>query len=32
MTVFESGSERRPQDFDAMPLADATSIDRALRP
>jgi peptide chain release factor 3 len=26
MTVFESGSERRPQDFDAMPLADRDAL------
>ncbi|RCW74046.1 peptide chain release factor 3 [Pseudorhodoferax soli] len=27
MTVFESGSERRPQDFDAMPLADRAALE-----
>jgi peptide chain release factor 3 len=26
MTVFESGSERRPQDFDTIPLADAAAL------
>jgi peptide chain release factor 3 len=26
MTVFESGSERRPQDFDAIPLSDAAEL------
>lgn len=26
MTVFESGSERRPQDFDTIPLADAATL------
>ena len=26
MTVFESGSERRPQDFDAMPLTDPAAL------
>jgi len=26
MTVFESGSERRPQDFDTVPLNDADSL------
>jgi peptide chain release factor 3 len=26
MTVFESGSERRPQDFDAMPLSDPAAL------
>lgn len=26
MTVFESGSERRPQDFDTLPLADAQAL------
>ena len=26
MTVFESGSERLPQDFDAMPLADQDAL------
>jgi peptide chain release factor 3 len=26
MTVFESGSERLPQDFDAMPLSDTTAL------
>jgi peptide chain release factor 3 len=26
MTVFESGSERRPQDFDAMPLAGRDAL------
>jgi peptide chain release factor 3 len=26
MTVFESGSERRPQDFDTVPLNDAASL------
>jgi peptide chain release factor 3 len=26
MTVFESGSERRPQDFDAVPLNDSASL------
>ena len=26
MTVFESGSERRPQDFDAIPLADSAEL------
>ncbi|WP_374669341.1 peptide chain release factor 3 [Ramlibacter sp.] len=26
MTVFESGSERRPQDFDTLPLADAEAL------
>jgi peptide chain release factor 3 len=28
MTVFESGSERRPQDFDALPLSDAAILQR----
>src|SRR5262249_665820 len=28
MTVFESGSERRPQDFDAIPLADGAELQR----
>jgi peptide chain release factor 3 len=27
MTVFESGSERRPQDFDTMPLADRAALE-----
>src|SRR6476660_4055259 len=26
MTVFESGSERRPQDFDAIPLSDTAEL------
>jgi peptide chain release factor 3 len=26
MTVFESGSERRPQDFDTIPLSDAATL------
>src|SRR5262249_61583710 len=26
MTVFESGSERRPQDFETLPLADAAQL------
>jgi len=26
MTVFESGSERRPQDFEAIPLSDADNL------
>jgi peptide chain release factor 3 len=26
MTVFESGSERLPQDFDAIPLSDTTAL------
>jgi peptide chain release factor 3 len=26
MTVFESGSERRPQDFDTLPLTDAAGL------
>jgi peptide chain release factor 3 len=26
MTVFESGSERRPQDFDTIPLGDAAQL------
>ncbi len=26
MTVFESGSERRPQDFETIPLADAATL------
>ncbi|SFD43757.1 peptide chain release factor 3 [Paracidovorax konjaci] len=26
MTVFESGSERRPQDFEAIPLTDADAL------
>lgn len=26
MTVFESGSERRPQDFEAIPLSDADTL------
>lgn len=26
MTVFESGSERRPQDFDTIPLSDAARL------
>jgi peptide chain release factor 3 len=26
MTVFEAGSERRPQDFDAMPLTDPAAL------
>jgi peptide chain release factor 3 len=26
MTVFESGSERRPQDFDTMPLSDPAAL------
>lgn len=26
MTVFESGSERRPQDFDTIPLADGATL------
>ena len=26
MTVFESGSERRPQDFETVPLADPSSL------
>lgn len=28
MTVFESGSERRPQDFDTVPLADTAALTR----
>ncbi len=28
MTVFESGSERRPQDFDCVPLNDAASLEQ----
>jgi peptide chain release factor 3 len=28
MTVFESGSERRPQDFDTVPLADTAELRR----
>src|SRR6187431_2835318 len=28
MTVFESGSERRPQDFDTVPLADTAGLKR----
>ena len=28
MTVFESGSERRPQDFDTVPLSDAEELRR----
>jgi peptide chain release factor 3 len=28
MTVFESGSERRPQDFDTVPLNDASSLEQ----
>jgi peptide chain release factor 3 len=28
MTVFESGSERRPQDFDTVPLNDAASLEK----
>jgi peptide chain release factor 3 len=28
MTVFESGSERRPQDFDTVPLNDAASLQK----
>jgi peptide chain release factor 3 len=28
MTVFESGSERRPQDFDTVPLNDASSLEK----
>ena len=28
MTVFESGSERRPQDFDTVPLDDASSLEK----
>jgi peptide chain release factor 3 len=28
MTVFESGSERRPQDFDTVPLSDAAELRR----
>jgi peptide chain release factor 3 len=28
MTVFESGSERRPQDFDAMPLSNADALQK----
>ena len=28
MTVFESGSERRPQDFDCVPLNDAASLEK----
>ncbi len=28
MTVFESGSERRPQDFDAMPLSNAEALQK----
>ena len=28
MTVFESGSERRPQDFDTVPLSDASSLEQ----
>jgi peptide chain release factor 3 len=32
MTVFESGSERRPQDFDTVPLADAAELQRRFGP
>ena len=32
MTVFESGSERLPQDFETVPLADARRTAQALRP
>ena len=32
MTVFESGSERLPQDFEAMPLTDRETLQQALRP
>ena len=28
MTVFESGSERRPQDFDTVPLSDHAELER----
>ncbi|MFZ2392659.1 MAG: peptide chain release factor 3 [Rhodoferax sp.] len=28
MTVFESGSERLPQDFEAMPLSDPTALQK----
>ncbi|NML47318.1 peptide chain release factor 3 [Ramlibacter sp. G-1-2-2] len=28
MTVFESGSERRPQDFDTIPLADGAELQK----
>jgi peptide chain release factor 3 len=28
MTVFESGSERRPQDFDTVPLADPSVLEQ----
>lgn len=28
MTVFESGSERLPQDFDAMPLSDPDALEK----
>jgi peptide chain release factor 3 len=28
MTVFESGSERRPQDFDTIPLTDTGELER----
>lgn len=28
MTVFEAGSERRPEDFDAIPLADTAELAR----
>jgi peptide chain release factor 3 len=32
MTVFESGSERRPQDFETVPLTDPASLRQTLRP
>ncbi|MDZ7920435.1 peptide chain release factor 3 [Rhodoferax sp.] len=28
MTVFESGSERRPQDFDTVPLSNASALEK----
>jgi peptide chain release factor 3 len=31
MTVFESGSERRPQDFDTIPLTTRATLHQALR-
>src|SRR5205085_1105247 len=32
MTVFESGSERRPQDFDTIPLSDAGALQQRFGP
>ncbi|WP_255428265.1 peptide chain release factor 3 [Ramlibacter cellulosilyticus] len=32
MTVFESGSERRPQDFDTIPLSDAATLQQRFGP